>query len=62
MPPIAAPKYLMNRPSIFEAAGGAPAFEALTSRFYRKVKADLLLSPVFASFTSARETTRSRIL
>ena len=42
----------MNRPSIFEAAGGAPVFEVLTSRFYRKVKADPLLSPVFASFTA----------
>ena len=42
----------MSRPSIFEAAGGAPAFEALTSRFYRKVKADPLLSPVFESFTA----------
>jgi hemoglobin len=41
----------VSRPSIFEAAGGAPVFEALTSRFYGKVKADPLLSPVFASFT-----------
>jgi truncated hemoglobin YjbI len=49
----------MNRPSIFEAAGGAPAFEALTSRFYRKVKADLLLSPVFA-FTRSRRSTGTR--
>jgi truncated hemoglobin YjbI len=46
----------MNRPSIFEAAAGAPAFEALTSRFYRKVKADPLLSPVFASFTRSRRS------
>jgi hemoglobin len=41
----------MNRPTVFEAAGGAPAFEALTLRFYKKVKADPMLSPVFASFT-----------
>lgn len=41
----------MNRASIFEAAGGAPAFEALTSHFYAKVKTDPLLAPVFASFT-----------
>jgi truncated hemoglobin YjbI len=30
----------MNRPSIFEVAGGAPVFDALTARFYQKVKAD----------------------
>jgi len=42
----------MNRPSVFEVAGGAPAFEALTSRFYQKVKADPLLAPVFASFSA----------
>jgi hemoglobin len=42
----------VNRPTIFEAAGGSPAFEALTARFYEKVKADPLLSPVFASFTA----------
>jgi hemoglobin len=42
----------VNRPSIFEVAGGAPTFEALTSRFYKKVKADPLLAPVFASFSA----------
>jgi hemoglobin len=42
----------MSRPTIFEAAGGSPAFEALTVRFYEEVKADPLLSPVFASFTT----------
>lgn len=42
----------MSRPTIFEAAGGSPAFEALTVRFYEKVKADPLLSPVFVSFTA----------
>jgi hemoglobin len=42
----------MSRPTIFEAAGGSPAFEAITVRFYEKVKADPLLSQVFASFTA----------
>jgi hemoglobin len=42
----------MTRPSISEAAGGAPAFDALTSRFYEKVGRDPLLSSVFASFTA----------
>ena len=42
----------MSRPTIFEAAGGSPAFEALTVRFYEKVRVDPLLSPVFASFTA----------
>jgi hemoglobin len=41
----------MNRPSIFEVAGGAPVFDALTARFYQKVKADPLLAQVFASFS-----------
>jgi hemoglobin len=41
----------VSRPSIFEAAGGAPVFEALTSHFYTKVKGDPVLAPVFASFT-----------
>jgi len=41
----------MNKGSIFDLAGGAPAFERLTSRFYGKVKADPLLSPLFESFT-----------
>jgi hemoglobin len=42
----------VSRPTIFEAAGGSPAFEALTVRFYKKVRADPLLAPVFASFTA----------
>jgi hemoglobin len=42
----------MSRPTIFEEAGGSPAFEALTARFYEKVRADPLLSPVFVSFTA----------
>jgi hemoglobin len=42
----------MTRPSIFEAAGGSPTFDALTRRFYDKVKADPVLANVFASFTT----------
>jgi hemoglobin len=42
----------MSRPTMFEAAGGSSAFEALTVRFYEKVRADPLLSRVFASFTA----------
>jgi hemoglobin len=42
----------VSRPTIFEAAGGSPAFEALTVRFYETVRADPLLAPVFASFTA----------
>ena len=42
----------MTRPSIFEAVGGTPSFEALTQRFYDKVKAEPLLVPVFTSFTA----------
>jgi len=42
----------MTRPSIFEAVDGTPTFEALTNRFYAKVKSDAMLAPVFASFTT----------
>jgi hemoglobin len=42
----------VSRPSIFEAAGGSRAFDALTVRFYEKARADPLLSAVFASFTA----------
>jgi hemoglobin len=42
----------VSRPTIFEAAGGSPAFDALTVRFYEKVRADPLLSAVFAPFTA----------
>jgi hypothetical protein len=48
----------MSRPTILEAAGGSPAFEALTVRFYEKVRADQLLSPVFASFTAEHAAER----
>jgi sugar lactone lactonase YvrE/truncated hemoglobin YjbI len=42
----------MTRRSIFEAVGGMPSFEALTQRFYDKVKAEPMLAPVFTSFTT----------
>lgn len=35
-------------PSLFEWAGGMPALERLTSRFYDRVRADALLGPIFA--------------
>lgn len=35
-------------PTLFEWIGGAPALERLTDHFYKKVKADPLLGPVFA--------------
>jgi len=35
-------------PSLYDWAGGAAALERLTDVFYRKVKADPLLQPVFA--------------
>ena len=35
-------------PTLFEWAGGQPAFERLTEAFYRRVRADDLLAPVFA--------------
>ncbi len=42
----------MARESIFEAAGGTPAFETLTRRFYEKVRADPTLRGIFATFTA----------
>ena len=35
-------------PSLYEWAGGKPAFERLTSIFYSRVKDDPVLAPVFA--------------
>jgi hemoglobin len=35
-------------PTLYEWAGGMPAFERLTSLFYGRVKDDELLAPVFA--------------
>jgi hemoglobin len=37
--------------TIFEYLGGAPALLELTETFYKKVKADALLQPVFKDFT-----------
>ena len=34
-------------PSLFEAAGGMPFFEALVARFYRGVEADPVLLPLY---------------
>ena len=39
---------LKNPPTLYEWAGGMVKFDALTEAFYRKVKADELLAPVFA--------------
>jgi hemoglobin len=35
-------------PTLFEWAGGTPAFEELTARFYDRVRDDAVLAPVFA--------------
>lgn len=35
-------------PTLFEWAGGAPALERLTTRFYGNVRDDAVLAPVFA--------------
>src|SRR5687768_11526507 len=37
------------RPTLYEWAGGAEAFDRLTSAFYRRVRADPILGPVFAN-------------
>jgi hemoglobin len=42
---------MSERPTIFEYAGGAPAFTRLTEAFYKKVIADPLLAPIFVHFT-----------
>jgi hemoglobin len=42
---------MSERPTIFEYAGGAPAFARLTEAFYKKVIADPLLAPLFVNFT-----------
>jgi hemoglobin len=36
-------------PTLYDWAGGAPALERLTERFYLKVRADPLLEPLFAA-------------
>jgi hemoglobin len=35
-------------PTLYEWAGGAPAFERLTEAFYRRVRQDEILAPLFA--------------
>jgi hypothetical protein len=47
----------VSRPTIFEAAGGSSTFDALTVRFYEKVRADPLLLAAFASFTAVPNIT-----
>jgi hemoglobin len=43
----------MYEPTVFDAAGGAPAFLALTTAFYGKVAHDPVLAPVFGDMTDA---------
>jgi hemoglobin len=38
-------------PTLYEWAGGMPAFERLTEIFYRRVPADALLGPLFAGMS-----------
>ena len=39
---------MASEPSLFEWAGGMPAFERLTAVFYARVREDPLLAPLFA--------------
>jgi len=39
-------------PTLFEWAGGMPALERLTQRFYDKVRQDQMLAPIFAQMSS----------
>jgi hemoglobin len=39
-------------PTLFEWAGGVPALERLTQRFYDKVRQDQMLAPIFAQMSS----------
>jgi hemoglobin len=52
----------MTTPSMFEAAGGSPAFERLTDAFYERVRRHPTLAPVFASFTPEHATNVARWL
>jgi hemoglobin len=38
-------------PTLFEWLGGMPALDRLMSRFYERVKDDLILAPIFASMS-----------
>ena len=40
-------------PSLYQWAGGMPAIERLMDIFYRKVRADGLLAPLFAHMSDA---------
>jgi hemoglobin len=42
----------MQPPSLYEWAGGMPAIERLMDVFYRKVRGDDLLAPVFAQMSA----------
>ena len=39
-------------PTLFEWAGGMPALERLTQRFYDKVRQDPMLAPIFAQMSA----------
>jgi truncated hemoglobin YjbI len=45
---MSTPKPESGVPSLYEWAGGMPAFERLTEIFYQRVKDDLVLAPLFA--------------
>lgn len=38
----------MTVPTLYEWAGGEAAFDRLTEAFYRQVRADEILGPIFA--------------
>jgi hemoglobin len=40
---------MSETPSVYEWAGGSEAFERLTEAFYRRVRADELVGPLFAA-------------
>src|SRR3982074_26524 len=39
-------------PSLYEWAGGMPALERLTARFYDRIRDDTVLAPVFAAMSA----------
>ena len=44
---------MTDTPTVYEWAGGTPAFQRLTDAFYDRVQADHLLAPVFAHMSPA---------
>jgi hemoglobin len=50
-PPHAPPTTPAAVPSLYEWAGGMPALERLTARFYDRVRDDGILAPVFAAMS-----------